>query len=792
MALNVKEGEGRSSVRAVSEAVSMMAQSGLVQVGGDSDIEGIEEEEGEEEVVEELVEASEEEDEAEAVLLEREKEANLVKAPPKSRRKRENQMFWGWHFVELVDFDFQKLSKKAQASLQEQRQKPDFVMPEKMWKCDSRLPVLKDDHCAYFVKNVKASHLRDHFLSFHKDCYEFMEKAFVEDGKFSRLKEVAKQFIEIKENEKLKSDPTKLFGRASLFSYGFQKGKNVGREKKLLDDEVQEIAFLLWMIEAENPLWGMESKMFPVLKSRCSLEQLRSRATLTQLMRPIYTTVLVHRREILAQCGFFSTTFDFWNKHGSDFLGITYHSCTPEWKLFSCVLDLVFCPGKKYSEFILERVKSCVNAHTSNELHAASVTDKGANVRSANAMLLDEDAKFCINHELKKVIDDCLEGGASGPSAPLAKEFFERMRDVVAWIRTSKAENELFKSLQGENALELVDDCATRWEGKFRVIDRFLKLSEALKSLYAHKDSVFYAALQQQKRTFMEDDSFWFGLSQVRRVLEVFHDASMYLQGERYVTISTIPYWLSRLEASCILAEGDLLVCKELKTALLESLKKRCGYYLQESNNALKAAALDPRFHSLSRFGVDREVENEVWRDIFPDQLEVMGPFDDNDGEKEENIRDWTLKMEHLKKYLAKAEQKCLFLRNDKLLDVDPLQFWKRIIDAASKKIVPDFKDTVFAVENDMSLVSKTGCFAFAAFDNCARMLLSIPAGSAPSEREFSSAGRVLTDLRNSMDDETLEYLVVIRDYIKWDGFNFDQFIVRLGKMLEKAALIKK
>lgn len=61
----------------MSEAVSMMAQSGLVQVGGDSDIEGIEEEEGEEEVVEELVEASEEEDEAEAVLLEREKEANL-------------------------------------------------------------------------------------------------------------------------------------------------------------------------------------------------------------------------------------------------------------------------------------------------------------------------------------------------------------------------------------------------------------------------------------------------------------------------------------------------------------------------------------------------------------------------------------------------------------------------------------------------------------------------------------------------------------------------------------------
>lgn len=90
-------------------------------------------------------------------------------------------------------------------------------------------------------------------------------------------------------------------------------------------------------------------------------------------------------------------------------------------------------------------------------------------------------------------------------------------------------------------------------------------------------------------------------------------------------------------------------------------------------------------------------------------------------------------------------------------MDVDPSQFWKRIIDAANKKNCSDFKDTVFAVENDMSLVSKKqGCFAFAAFDNCARMLLSIPAGSAPSEREFSSAGRVLTDLRNSMDSRDI------------------------------------
>jgi hypothetical protein len=60
--------------------------------------------------------------------------------------------------------------------------------------------------------------------------------------------------------------------------------------------------------------------------------------------------------------------------------------------------------------------------------------------------------------------------------------------------------------------------------------------------------------------------------------------------------------------------------------------------------------------------------------------------------------------------------------------------------------------------------------------------LLSIPAGSAPSEREFSCAGRVYGDLRSSLSDATLEMLVVIRDYIKWDGFCFELLTERLTK----------
>ena len=55
----------------------------------------------------------------------------------------------------------------------------------------------------------------------------------------------------------------------------------------------------------------------------------------------------------------------------------------------------------------------------------------------------------------------------------------------------------------------------------------------------------------------------------------------------------------------------------------------------------------------------------------------------------------------------------------------------------------------------------------FRAFAKCAQMLFSIPAGSAPSERSFSSTGRIYSNLRNSLEPAHLEMLVVCRDYIK-------------------------
>jgi hypothetical protein len=122
------------------------------------------------------------------------------------------------------------------------------------------------------------------------------------------------------------------------------------------------------------------------------------------------------------ECGFFASTFDYWKGLNDNFLGITYHTCTENFEMRNLVLDLVISAGKKYAEHVAENVKQCIASHTSEStIHAASATDKGANVKLASEMLTGEDSKWCFNHEEKKVVDDNFLGtDATAKKAPLA------------------------------------------------------------------------------------------------------------------------------------------------------------------------------------------------------------------------------------------------------------------------------------------------------------------------------------------------------------------------------------
>jgi len=698
-----------------------------------------------------------------------------TKAKKKKRqKKRQGPLSWVSHTIEFVPYDYVKLNQTAKSTI-DARKKADglaFQEPTEMVRCLlASLPSQKVGHSEYALKSQTSNYKR-HLDSFHPDCVTWMEKAFEEDANPSALATSFKHFVSTKSRQP--PTPGKI---TNLFPL-------IKKSKSLNPTYRKELSFLVWMIEAENSFHGIDLESFKTMKKEMNAG-LRSRRTLMKLLGAIYAVALESMERVISKCGFFSTTFDYWHGQGEDFLGVTYHTCQHDFVLRSFVLDLVYTPGRKFISNVYIQVKQCIETHTSIEsLHAASVTDRAKNVLGASAMLVgDEDAEKCINHEIKSIIDDVFCGSdARDPMAPLAAGIFKFVVECVQWIRSSKLESDRFYVLQEEvdnSSLQLVVDNITRWEGKYQTVSRFLALKETLQRMYKDADmggsSVFKDAVVGNEQ--LLDASFWVHLGEIKQLSEHFHIASKYLQGEKYVTVSSIPYWICQLRHCCVRREHDTMVCVELKEALLQSLNNRCDYYTTTVNNSLKAAALDPRFADLTQFGVSNQLIRECWNSIIQDQKALTASEEEDNAvvDVDNDLVDQMLKLQVqiLERELVK--QSMLFQQDVnatiKSVEYDPLVFWRKVVqnhdDITQKIPSTQFRNTLKA------------------FAPVAALLFSIPAGSSPSEREFSSAGRTYTNLRNLLSDATLEQLVVVRHFMKQDEYSFESLVTLVEQRLE-------
>lgn len=703
--------------------------------------------------------------------------------PRKKRKKNKRLKRWESLFFEVVPFDMTKLNPVARQAIQKKKRSIGYEVPGEMYQCKlSRFPhVCAQGHESFFLHTMKAGNMQRHFESFHSDCVEWMEKAVEEDCHRDRLLVQVEFYLRTVERASRTSSRKVLKERTmSSFFSGVSPVKikeDLQKGGELLPKRHrQELSFLVWMIANELSFASLDGPEFERFKKEAVLK-LRGRTKMTDLVRPIYQYAMKAQAQVLKECGFFSVTFDYWVGNGEDYLAITYHSCTPEFKLVHCVLDLVYTPGKKYAEHVQSQVQNCIDAHTDAScLLVSTVTDKGANVLAASRILTGEDAKFCINHEIKKVVDDCFCGSSATPAtAPLAAALLTMITNISAWIRTDKDEKRVFESLQDQSVpLQLLVDNETRWEGKFNCIDRFLFVRVAINALLGSEQSLFQEMLPEFQEGELPFDfggeQFWTCVKEVRDVLKVLHIVSKAAQGEEFITNSIIPYWVDQLMKVCVRDEGESHTVAQLKEALLRSIQSRMGYYLTEVNNSLKAAALDPRFALLSQFGIEDSVVEEVWDDIVEEQMNFCQIS------QEERPDKWERAKSNLKNNLTEIRE-ILEASSKEYIDagnrpgsgeddeLDPLHFWRTAVKGENPKVPSE----------DVS--------AFVSFAKSARMLLSIPAGSAPSERVFSVAGRVYSKLRTSLSDELLEMLVVCRDFIcKSPIYSFDGLIAEIAQ----------
>jgi hypothetical protein len=228
-----------------------------------------------------------------------------------------------------------------------------------------------------------------------------------------------------------------------------------------------------------------------------------------KLVPLIYTAVMEIQLLRLKACEAYALTFDLWTSiAGSKYLVVTYHGINSQFELFKGALDLIPFDCGAYTGFIVSAMKCREEEHCLQDmLLAGVVSDGAANVQAAKNKLAEGDNEDCLNHLLKNMWGDVLEGDA--PFDQTAANDLNALGLVVALIRmTPRLRKDLgvMQEREGASPLEVIAANLTRWEGRHNSLNRVAQLKGQLQAM--HKRKSFSSIAAQVPADFLSDDYF--------------------------------------------------------------------------------------------------------------------------------------------------------------------------------------------------------------------------------------------------------------------------------------------
>lgn len=172
--------------------------------------------------------------------------------------------------------------------------------------------------------------------------------------------------------------------------------------------------------------------------------------------------------------------------------------------------------------------------------------------------------------------------------------------------------------------------------------------------------------------------------------------------------------------------------------------------------NAIKAAVLDPR-HAANELDALAPSDRDAVRDaIIADTLHLFAAADDDDddgaGLDVSMSASWSALCTKLRAAPAALEGPAA------------LRWWADLQEADARK-----------------------AHRLSPWCRAARMFLSLPAGGAPSESAFSSTSETVTKKRMRLNDDTLEMMTVVRDYVRLPEFNVNELATTLAAQADAA-----
>jgi len=487
-----------------------------------------------------------------------------------------------------------------------------------------------------------------------------------------------------------------------------------------------------WIATAGRPISIVEDKGLEQTM-RIALQNdsytLPSRRTIDGVLAKMYDSKLADLKTTLGCSHALAITSDFWTSLGNEaYCGITGHWINADWELSSAVLECRHVVECHFAENVAEVFKNFAADCDITSKVKAVITDNARNMTSAVALTGFPHIP-CMAHSLQLSI---LHGFKVADTDVL----FAKCCKVVGHFKHSSANTaELMSCNDSESPLhKLQQDVPTRWNSIFIMIQSLLKAKDAIVE-YMTKFGKKYTGPNLL-------DSDWEKMSKYSEVLQLFCQATVVLGGEKYVSCSSVLPLLSALRKHMTVHDDDPEYIARFKAAALDDFQERVT-----GMNGVEilriATALDPRYKTLRCLTPDKQ--DQTWAvvgrkiSVATEQASVVS----NDNESD-------TVHEPMKKRLR-------LMDSDSDTDDSPETADEELARYKCEKKLPDGEDPL--------LWWKMNAHRFPRLALLARNVLCVPATSVPCERLFSSAGYIVNKTRSSLDPNTVNLLVCLRDW---------------------------
>ena len=514
--------------------------------------------------------------------------------------------------------------------------------------------------------------------------------------------------------------------------------------------------FLKWLVMTRQPLSVAENPYFQrMLASLSSKVNVPSRTTITTKLIELQLQIQ-EAIKLLVMGLFVACTTDAWTSVANiTYCSLTLHFITSNWQLVCLSLDCCSFPGSHTGERVAAKLNELLASYGIAKDHVmACVTDTASNMKKS-ARFMEYDWMGCMAHQLELVTGLAFEGVG-------VKEAVQQARALVGSIKGSSQHAQHVKeALIRLNmiVLAVIQDVTTRWWSTWSMIARLLQLKRALQSL--HRDELLDIGLTEAQ---------WTILAMLEKVLRPFMQVQKALEGDKYVSLSLVPYLLSTLRANLQAVATPESAVKQIATQMLTEFNQRFGSGEVETLPAkmVLAAALDPRTKAL--IGIRPAQHDMVHAEL---RLALLASAD-------------VYSEEAAAATATAAAAAAATMHADTEEEPDLFAALSAGVTAPAAAVLPEARTAQIDLElktfRELPPLVKTRavvdgetvvewdplkwwsqhCRMLPLLSALARKVLCIPATSASSERVFSSAGLTVTSLRNRLTESQAGRLVFL------------------------------